>query len=70
MGVQSYSLASYPAIYQDTDALYSLVLLYGFPLSLWLYILYNDEKLPWLFVVWLLYVIEGLNGVVAFTVNG
>ena len=57
MGVPSYSLASYPAIYQDTDALYSLVLLYGFPLSLWLYILYNDEKLPWLFVVWLLYVI-------------
>ena len=36
MGVQSYSLASYPAIYQDTDALYSLVLLYGFPLLLWL----------------------------------
>ena len=57
MGIQSYSLASYPAKYEDDPGFYALVLVFLPSLLLWLYIMFNDESLQWLFAVWLLYVI-------------
>ena len=57
MGIQSFSLASYPATYGDKDGFYALVLLYLLPLGLWLFIMCKDDNLQWLFVVWLLYTI-------------
>ena len=57
MGIQSFSLASYPATYEDKDGFYALVLLYLLPLGLWLFIMRKDDNLQWLFVVWLLYTI-------------
>ena len=43
---QSYSMVSYPAVYQEIDAFYSIVFsVYLLPLSLWLIILCNGEKL-------------------------
>ena len=57
MGIQSFSLASYPATYEDKDGFYALVLLYLLPLGLWLFIMCKDDNLQWLFVVWLLYTI-------------
>ncbi|CAH3020010.1 unnamed protein product [Porites evermanni] len=57
MGIQSFSLASYPATYEDKDGFYALVLFYLLPLGLWLFIMCKDDNLQWLFVVWLLYTI-------------
>ena len=57
MGIQSFSLASYPATCGDKDGFYALVLLYLLPLGLWLFIMCKDDNLQWLFVVWLLYTI-------------
>lgn len=58
VGLQAYSLASYPAEYKNNDGLYGLVTLYGPALGLWLYIMCDDKKLPWLFVVWMCYVVS------------
>ena len=57
MGIQSFSLALYPATYEDKDGFYALVLLYLLPLGLWLLIMCKDDNLQRLFVVWLLYTI-------------
>ena len=57
MGIQSFSLPSYPATYGDRDGFYALALLYLLPLGLWLFIMCKDDNLQWLFVVWLLYTI-------------
>ena len=57
MGIQSASLASYPATYKGNDDYYALILLYLIPLGLWFFIMCKDENLQWLFVVWLLYTI-------------
>jgi len=57
MGLQSYSLASYPATYKGNDSFYLLVLLYLPAIALWLLIMCNDGRLQWLFAVWLSYVI-------------
>lgn len=55
--LQSYSLASYPAEYKHNDGFYALCLLFAPALALRLYILCEEKKLQWLFVVWLLYVV-------------
>ena len=57
MGIQSASLASYPATYKGNDDYYALVILYLLPLGLWLFIMCKDDNLQWLFFVWLLYTI-------------
>ena len=57
MGLQSYSLASYPATYKGNGGFYLLVLLYLPAIALWLLIMCNDGRLQWLFAVWLSYVI-------------
>ena len=57
MGIQSASLASYPATYKGNDDYYALMLLYLIPLGLWFFIMCKDGNLQWLFVVWLFYTI-------------
>ena len=57
MGIQSASLASYPATYKGNDDYYALVILYLLPLGLWVFIMCKDDNLQWLFVVWFLYTI-------------
>lgn len=57
VGIQAYSLASYPAEYKHEDGFYALVLLYVPALGLWLYIMFNDKKLQWLFAVWICYIV-------------
>ncbi|KAK2548320.1 hypothetical protein P5673_031555 [Acropora cervicornis] len=55
-GLQSYSLTSYPAEYKSDNSFYALIVLFIPALGLWIWILYNEENLQWLFVVWLAYV--------------
>ena len=55
-GLQSYSLTSYPAEYNNNGAFYALIVLFIPALVLWLWILCNDENLQWLFAVWPAYV--------------
>lgn len=55
--LQAFSLASYPAEYENEDDFYGLVLLYGPAMFLWLYIMWDDKNLPWLFAVWICYII-------------
>ncbi|XP_074612748.1 uncharacterized protein LOC141868735 [Acropora palmata] len=55
-GFQSYSLTSYPAEYKSDNSFYALIVLFIPALGLWIWILYNEENLQWLFVVWLAYV--------------
>ena len=55
-GLQSYSLTSYPAEYKGDDSFYALILLFIPALGLWIWILWNEENLQWLFSVWLAYV--------------
>ena len=57
IGLQAYSLASYPAEYKHKDSFYGLVVLYIPPVSLWLYIMCDDKKLQWLFAVWTCYIV-------------
>ena len=57
VGIQAYSLASYPAEYKHKDGFYALVALYVPALGLWLYIMCNDKKLQWLFAVWICYIV-------------
>lgn len=54
--LQAFSLASYPAKYKNEDGFYGLVLLYGPAMFLWLYIMWDDKNLPWLFAVWICYI--------------
>ncbi|XP_078375883.1 uncharacterized protein LOC144659343 [Oculina patagonica] len=56
--VQGISLASYPARYEHNAnaGFYGLTALYLPALLLWLRIIWDEESLPWLFVVWVLYV--------------
>ena len=55
-GLQSYSLTSYPAEYKGDDSFCALILLFIPALGLWIWILWNEENLQWLFSVWLAYV--------------
>ncbi|XP_067025214.1 uncharacterized protein [Acropora muricata] len=55
-GLQSYSLTSYPAVYNSNAAFYALIILFTPALGLWIWILCDDKNLKWLFVVWLAYV--------------
>ena len=55
-GLQSYSLTSYPAVYNSNTAFYALIILFTPALGLWIWILCDDKNLKWLFVVWLAYV--------------
>lgn len=56
--VQGISLASYPAKYEHNKNFYGLLSLFPVPaLGLWLWIMYDEERLEWLFGVWVLYVI-------------
>ena len=57
VGLQSYSLASYPAEYKHDDDFYGLCLLFAPALVLRLYIMCEEKKLQWLFAVWFLYVV-------------
>lgn len=57
VGLQSYSLASYPAEYKHDDGFYALCVLFAPALALRFYIMYEEKKLQWLFAVWLLYVV-------------
>ncbi|XP_022783441.1 uncharacterized protein LOC111324213 [Stylophora pistillata] len=56
VGLQAYSLASYPAEYKNDDGFYGLVVLYGPAICLWCYIMWDEKKLQWLFVVWTFYI--------------
>lgn len=56
VGLQSYSLASYPAEYKHNDDLYGLCVLFVPALALRLYIMYKEKNLQWLFAVWAFYV--------------
>lgn len=60
--VQSISLASYPAKYeQNANAgFYGLTVLFIPALLMWMYIMWNEGSLPLLFVVWVLYTWVGL----------
>ena len=57
MIVQSISLSSYPANYEHNAnaGFYGLILLFAPALLIWLFIMCNEGRLPWLFVVWVLY---------------
>jgi len=57
MIVQGISLSSYPANYEynANAGFYGLILLFVPALLIWLFIMCNDGRLPWLFVVWVLY---------------
>ena len=57
MGIQAASLASYPAKYKGKDGFYGLALLYLPALLQWLYVMCNDGRLRWLFLVWVSYTI-------------
>ena len=57
LGLQAYSLASYPAKYKENDGYYGLTALFLPAFVLRLYIMISNKHLEWLFVVWLLYVI-------------
>ena len=57
LGLQAYSLASYPAKYKENDGYYGLTALFLPVFVLRLYIMISNKHLQWLFVVWLLYVI-------------
>ena len=57
VGLQAYSLASYPAEYKHKDSFYGLVVLYIPAVGLWLYIMCDDKKLQWLFAVWTCYIV-------------
>ena len=57
LGLQAYSLASYPAKYKENDGYYGLTALFLPAFALRLYIMISNKHLQWLFVVWLLYVI-------------
>ena len=56
MGLQAYSLASYPAKYEDNRGLYGLTALYLPAVLFWFRLMRKEENLHWLFAVWLLYV--------------
>ena len=56
-GLQSYSLASYPAEYKHKDGFYGLCAFFAPALLLWVYIMCKEKRLQWLFAVWFLYVI-------------
>ena len=47
----------YPAEYKNEDGFYGLVSLYGPAMCLWLYIMWDDKNLPWLFAVWICYIV-------------
>jgi len=57
MILQSISLSSYPANYEHNASagFYGLILLFAPALLTWLFIMCNEGRLPWLFVVWVLY---------------
>lgn len=57
MIVQSISLSSYPAKYEHNAnaGFYGLIVLFVPALVIWMYIMCNEGRLPWLFVVWVLY---------------
>ena len=57
VGLQSYSLASYPAEYKHNDGFYGLCAFFAPALLLRVYIMCKEKRLQWLFAVWLLYVI-------------
>ena len=57
VGLQSYSLASYPAEYKHNDGFYGLCVLFAPALVLRIYIMREEKRLQWLFAVWFLYVI-------------
>ena len=57
VGLQAYSLASYPAEYKHKVSFYGLVALYSPAIGLWLYIMCDDKKLQWLFAVWVCYIV-------------
>ena len=57
VSLQAYSLASYPAKYKHEDGFYGLVALYAPAIFLWLYIMFDDKKLQWLFAVWMCYIV-------------
>ena len=55
-GLQSYSLTSYPFVYNSNAGFYALIPLFILALLLWLCILCDKENLQWLFTVWPAYV--------------
>ena len=56
--IQGISLATYPAKYKENSRLYGLLSLFPVPaLAMWLYIMCKEERLSWLFAVWLFYVV-------------
>ena len=57
VGLQAYSLASYPAKYKHEDGFYGLVALCAPAIFLRLYIMFDDKKLQWLFAVWVCYIV-------------
>ena len=57
LGRQAFLLASYPAEYKYEDGFYGLVLLYVPAMCLWLYIMWDDKHLPWLYAVWICYIL-------------
>ncbi|XP_068721754.1 uncharacterized protein [Montipora capricornis] len=57
VGLQAYSLASYPAKYKNKDGFYGLVALYAPAVGLRVYIMCDDRKLQWLFAVWMCYIV-------------
>ena len=69
LGLQAYSLASYPAKYKENDGYYGLTALFLPAFALRLYIMISNKHLQWLFVVWLLYVI-GLVIFIGFIFGG
>ena len=69
LGLQAYSLASYPAKYKENDGYYGLTALFLPAFALRFYIMITNKHLQWLFVVWLLYVI-GLVIFIGFIFGG
>lgn len=57
VGLQSYSLASYPAEYKHHDGFYALCILFAPALVLRVHIMRKEKTLQWLFAVWILHVI-------------
>ena len=55
--IQSVSLASYPATYKQNGSFYGLIILFLPALVVWLYIMFNDRNLQWLFAVWICYIV-------------
>lgn len=53
---QGVSLASYPAEYKHERGFYGLLTLYLATLAFWLYIMFDDKHLQWLYAVWTCYI--------------